>query len=195
MRIAILLSAVMLAVGCSSYEVTQTGRRYTDQATSTRAITMAVEDMEIPEKIVGKNVSLEIVTPGSPDENYLKRCLELKLLEQGVKLVSKPEEADFLLVILAETSGTDVGRANIEFPVPFAGANVTLYAHVVEKGYTRLRPFLLDAKNHLDIQELDLAQGQSQFKRMKIGVFDLTKTDIHDGGTKKESTLGRVTPH
>jgi len=196
MRFAIVFAAaVLMLAGCSSYEVAQTGRRYTDQATSTRAITMAVEDMKIPGKIIGKNVAVELVTPGSPDESYLKRCLELKLLEQGVKLVAKPEEADFLLVILVETSGTDVGRSEIRFPVPFAGTDVTLYAHVEEKGRTRLRPFVLDAKNRLDIEELDLAEGESQFKRMKIAVFDVTKTDIHDGGAKRKTALEKVTPH
>jgi len=177
--IGMVMVAVLLA-GCSSYEVTQTGRRFTDQAVSTTAITKAVEGMTIPEKLVGKSVFVELVTPGSPDENYLKRCVELRLQREGVKVAAAADGADYALVLMAEMSGTDTGRSSIQVPVPFAGEQMILYAHVEETGYTRLRPYLYSLADPLQIEELGLAVGKSRFKRMKIAIFDVTRTDIYD---------------
>ena len=184
----VVVAAALAVGGCSSYEVTQTGRRFTDQAVSTTAITKAVEEMAVPERLSGKNVFVELVTPGSPDEKYLKRCIELRLLREGVKVVGALDGAEYTLVFMVEMSGTDTGQSNVLVPVPFAGEQALIYAHVEETGYTRLRPYLYSVADPLEIEELEMAIGKSRFKRIKIAVFDVTKTDIYES-EKREGLL------
>lgn len=195
MRVGIaMVMAALLVAGCSSYEATQTGRRFTDQAVSTTAITKAVEAMTIPDELAGKSVFVELVTPGSPDEKYLERCIELRLQREGVNVAGAADGADYVLVFMVEMSGTDTGRSNVQVPVPFAGEQAIIYAHVEETGYTRLRPYLYSVSDPLEIEELEMTIGKSRFKRMKIGVFDVTKTDIYEP-EKREGWLKRMRPH
>ena len=186
MRVWAVILAVVFAAGCSSYEVSQTGRRFTDQAVSTTSITKAVQSMEIPEKIRGKQVFVETVSAGAQDEKYLKRCLEVRLLASGVKLATDPKSADYILIVMVEMCGTDVSKSNIEFPVPLAWGEVILYASMEEKGYTRFRPYLMEAENQVNAEPLDFAIGQSKYKRIKMGVLNVTRTDIY----KQEEGVG-----
>ena len=180
MRLWTVIIAVVLAAGCSSYEVSQTGRRYTDQAVSTTAITKAVQSMKIPEKIRGKQVFVETVSAGAQDEKYLKRCLEVRLLASGVKLAADAKSADYIMIVMVEMCGTDVSKSNIEFPVPLAWGEVILYASMEEKGYTRFRPYLMDAADQVNAEPLAFGVGEAQYKRIKIGALNITRTDIYE---------------
>jgi len=175
--------ALILALtvgGCSAYDISQTGRRFTDQAVSTVAIRRAVEQMPLSERIRGKTVYVETVSAGAQDADYLTRSIELNLMQQGATVVKNAEEADFILVLVVETAGTDVGRSDIQLPIPFGGGGaITLYSHVEQKGYARVRPFLYVADSQKTVEELDKCEGKSLYKRMRIAVFDVVSTDIY----------------
>ena len=180
LRTTVVITIALGIVGCSAYDVSQTGRRFTDQAVSTVSIRRAVEEMPLSDKIRGKTVYVDPVSAGAQDAAYLARSVELNLMQQGATVVKSPDDADFILVLIIEAAGTDVGQSNIQVPIPFAGSGaITFYSHVEQKGYARVRPFLYARDEQGTIEELGKCEGKSRYKRMRIVVFDVTSTDIY----------------
>jgi hypothetical protein len=174
------LLAIILCTGCVSkmfIPAKGQARSATNQWTVTRAVDRAVDKLEFG-NLKGKKVFLLVIgptglgvehtgekkTPSAGNEiSYIKHSLTEKLLNSGVPLVAKEEEAEVTLVARVNTAGVDMYQ--------FGGVVISaLYQHTEERGLAKMHIFGYDRGSGRIIYTTD-TDGSSFYREITVLSF------------------------
>lgn len=111
--------------GCANVRTTDPARTATEQFLMSQAISRAVEQLSAA-GLRDRQVFVDPTYVASPDQPYLLGEVRAKLLVEGVRLVSKREEAKVILEV--RSGGVGIDRRNYllgvpPFPLPFTSTS------------------------------------------------------------------------
>jgi hypothetical protein len=181
--VSVMLFLLLCSLGCSTYRIDQTGRRYIDQLVATRSIDRAVEKLEIPAELRGESFYLEPVSASSMEEGYAAKAVSNKLIREGMSAASSANEARYIARLMIKAAGVDVLTSDVDVPAPFSQASVSFYSSMEEKGYAELSLFFIEREGGTFAAEVEPVQGGSYFKRSRVFfIGPITFQDIHEPG-------------
>jgi hypothetical protein len=110
------LAAILgLAGGCTSTKQSNTARTATEQLLISNAVDQSLNKIDFT-PLSGSNVFVEEKFVDCVDKGYIVASIRHKLLQAGVSLASKPEEADAVMELRSGGVGTDVTSSYLGVP-------------------------------------------------------------------------------
>lgn len=158
---ALLVSVLLLSVGCTTTRTTDTARTGIEQLLISNAVDQTITKTALPD-VFGKKVFVEEKYLDSVDKGYIVGSMRQKLLTSGASLVDAKEGSDVTVELYSGGVGTD----NVESYVGVPGLTV---------------PGL-----PVELPEIRLYEKKSQFGTAKIGITAYETPSgkmMFDGGT------------
>ena len=177
-----LAAAVAFAVtGCTEPSITNTGRNAVQELLLSHAVERGLDQMDF-RPLKDKKVVLDYVylAPQTYKE-YFQACAETCLYTNGATIVSKAEEADYIVrlyvgVLATENTHWNIGTPTLPVPIPDTSLNIaipelSLVKRVTRNGIARFSALVLDAKTKKPFLVYREVNSASQYNNWVVFFF------------------------
>ena len=177
-----LAAAVVFAVtGCTEPSITNTGRNAVQELLLSHAVERGLDQMDF-RPLKDKKVVLDYVylAPQTYKE-YFQACAETCLYTNGATIVSKVEEADYIVRLYVGTLATEnthwnIGTPSLPVPLPetslsFAIPELSLVKRITRNGVARFSALVLDAKTKKPFLVYREVNSASQYNNWVVFFF------------------------
>lgn len=183
-----LLALALLATGCSTPRITETGRTAVEQFLISTVVDRGILSADFSD-FTGKKVYLDYdyLAP-QVDKQYVQGMLELHLAETGIIVVRKQEDADILIQVICGVLATDtnkftIGTPSIPIPVPdtsisFAIPEIPIFQKLTRSGYGRFAFNILEAKTRKPIQAIRGIEASTYYTNWTIFLLPFKSHDM-----------------
>ena len=150
------IASVFAITGCTEPSITNTGRNAVQELLLSHAVERGLDQMDF-RPLKDKKVVLDYVylAPQAHKE-YFQACAETCLYTSGAIIVSKPEEADYIVrlyvgALATESTHWNIGTPTLPVPIPdttlsIAIPELSLIKRITRNGVARFSALVLDAK-------------------------------------------------
>ena len=150
------IASVFAITGCTEPSITNTGRNAVQELLLSHAVERGLDQMDF-RPLKDKKVVMDYVylAPQAHKE-YFQACAETCLYTSGATIVSKAEEADYIVrlyvgALATESTQWNIGTPTLPIPIPDTSLNVaipelSLLKRITRNGVARFSAIILDAK-------------------------------------------------
>jgi hypothetical protein len=192
-QLAILLIAGLIA-GCSTGKTSTTDRTAVELALLSETAELALMRLNEAE-MEGKSFYLDTSEFKAVDQEYIISTLRLRLLDMGMKLSEKREEADVIVYPRSAIANMDETKVLIGIPalpiaIPGIGAvelpELALFKRMHQRAHNKIGVYAIDSKDRSLAFDLDRSSGTRYYTRWTILiVINFRTTDLPVPYTKK----------
>lgn len=175
------IASVFAITGCTEPSITNTGRNAVQELLLSHAVERGLDQMDF-RPLKDKKVVMDYVylAPQAHKE-YFQACAETCLYTSGATIVSKAEEADYIVrlyvgVLATESTQWNIGTPTLPIPIPDTSLNVaipelSLLKRITRNGVARFSAIILDAKTKKPFLVYREVNAVSQFNNWIVFFF------------------------
>jgi hypothetical protein len=182
------LIACVASIGCAFSRRVEVPRTGWEQILSTEAIDRALAQLEWPD-LSGQSVFVQLGAPasGKPpvpegmDTEYLRRGVEVALVQRGAVIIDDDDEADFVMNVLIGAMGLDTSGRFLGIQgssgglIPFTIPELAIYKRTKLEGFAKAEIALLDYKNGRVVHRSGPVQGTT-YRQSTIYFFIFSRS-------------------
>ena len=175
------IASVFAITGCTEPSITNTGRNAVQELLLSHAVERGLDQMDF-RPLKDKKVVMDYVylAPQAHKE-YFQACAETCLYTSGATIVSKAEEADYIVrlyvgALATESTQWNIGTPTLPIPIPDTSLNVaipelSLLKRITRNGVARFSAIILDAKTKKPFLVYREVNAVSQFNNWIVFFF------------------------
>ena len=175
------IASVFAITGCTEPSITNTGRNAVQELLLSHAVERGLDQMDF-RPLKDKKVVLDYVylAPQAHKE-YFQACAETCLYTSGAIIVSKPEEADYIVrlyvgALATESTHWNIGTPTLPVPIPdttlsIAIPELSLIKRITRNGVARFSALVLDAKTRKPFLVYREVNAVSQYNNWIVFFF------------------------
>ena len=175
------IASVFAITGCTEPSITNTGRNAVQELLLSHAVERGLDQMDF-RPLKDKKVVLDYVylAPQAHKE-YFQACAETCLYTSGATIVSKPEEADYIVrlyvgALATESTHWNIGTPTLPVPIPdttlsIAIPELSLVKRITRNGVARFSALVLDAKTRKPFLVYREVNAVSQYNNWIVFFF------------------------
>ena len=175
------IASVFAITGCTEPSITNTGRNAVQELLLSHAVERGLDQMDF-RPLKDKKVVMDYVylAPQAHKE-YFQACAETCLYTSGATIVSKAEEADYIVrlyvgALATESTQWNIGTPTLPIPIPDTSLNVaipelSLLKRITRNGVARFSALVLDAKTKKPFLVYREVNAVSQFNNWIVFFF------------------------
>ena len=148
--------AAFAITGCTEPSITNTGRNAVQELLLSHAVERGLGKMDFRPLKDKKVLPDYVYLAPQTYKEYMQACVETNLYISGATVVSKPEEADYILrlyvgALATESTHWNIGTPTLPLPIPDTSLSVaipelSLLKRITRTGVARFSAIVLDAK-------------------------------------------------